>query len=451
MTAPRTPGLPADVTAGQARRAAVSAFVGAVIEWYDFLIFGLVAATVFNRHFYAFDSPTMNLLASFATLGIGFLFRPLGGLVFGRMGDRVGQKRVLVVTMTVMGACTGLVGFLPTYEQIGWWSPVLLTLLRSVQGFAVGGEWGGAALLAVRHAPAGRRAFYSSGVQIGYAVGLVAASTAVSGMSYLTGDAFEVWGWRVPFWSSIVLIAVGLWIRAGVVERPKDPAVRAEGERSSAWAAIRQRPAVFLEIIGLRLVELLTMYLVTTFAVAYADTHLDMPREQMVNVAAVVGALGIVSIPLFAHLSDRVGWRRIYVTGALVAAACAFPFFRALEHGSIVLVVLAAVLLINVAHDMAVSVQQPLITQMFGAAHQNTGAGVGYQVASAVAGGFTPFIATALLAWAGDAWWPVATYLLLGSLVSAGVAAFVVRTPGAPTPGAPSQREPSPRDPSRAA
>lgn len=421
-------GLPEDVTPAQARRAAVSAFVGAVIEWYDFLIFGLVAATVFNRHFYAFESPTMNLLASFATLGIGFLFRPLGGLVFGRMGDRVGQKRVLVVTMTVMGVCTGLVGFLPTYERIGWWSPVLLTLLRSVQGFAVGGEWGGAALLAVRHAPAGRRAFYSSGVQIGYAVGLVAASTAVSGMSYLTGDAFEVWGWRVPFWSSIVLIAVGLWIRVGVVERPKDPAARAAGERSSAWAAIRRRPGAFLEIIGLRLVELLTMYIVTTFAVAYADTHLDMPREQMVNVAAVVGALGIVSIPLFAHLSDRIGWRRIYVTGALVAAACAFPFFLALEHGSIVLVALAAVLLINVAHDMAVSVQQPLITQMFGAAHQNTGAGVAYQVASAVAGGFTPFIATALLAWADDAWWPVAAYLLVGSLVSAGVAAFAVRS-----------------------
>lgn len=444
MTAPRTadlpaeaPGdLPADVTPGQARRAAVSAFVGAVIEWYDFLIFGLVAATVFNRHFYAFDDPTMNLLASFATLGIGFLFRPLGGLFFGRMGDRVGQKRVLVVTMTVMGVCTGLVGFLPTYEQVGWLSPVLLTALRCVQGFAVGGEWGGAALLAVRHAPAGRRAFYSSGVQIGYAVGLVAASTAVSGMSYLTGDDFEVWGWRVPFWSSIVLIAVGLWIRAGVVERPKDPAARSAGAHASAWSAIRQRPGVFLEIIGLRLVELLTMYIVTTFAVAYADTHLGMAREQMVNVAAVVGALGIVSIPLFAHLSDRTGWRRVYVIGSLVAAAGAFPFFLALEHGSIVLVVVAAILLINVAHDMVVSVQQPLITQMFGAAHQNTGAGVGYQVASAVAGGFTPFVATALLAWAHDAWWPVATYLVLGSLVSAGVAAFAVRGARASDPAA---------------
>jgi MHS family shikimate/dehydroshikimate transporter-like MFS transporter len=420
-------GLPPEVTLAQSRRAAVSAFVGAVIEWYDFLLFGLVAATVFNRQFYAFDDPTMNLLASFATLGIGFLFRPLGGLVFGRMGDRVGQKRVLVVTMTIMGVCTGLIGFLPTFEQIGWGAPVLLTLLRCVQGFAVGGEWGGAALLAVRHAPAGRRAFYSSGVQIGYAVGLVAASTAVSGMSHLTGDAFEVWGWRVPFWSSLVLIAVGLWIRAGVVERPKDVPAHPGAARGSAWAAIRRHPRTFLEIIGLRLVELLTMYIVTTFAVAYADSHLGMAREQMVNVAAVVGALGVVSIPLFAHLSDRLGWRRIYVVGSLVAAACAFPFFLALESGSLVLVAVAAILLINVAHDMAVSVQQPLITRMFGAADQNTGAGVGYQVASAVAGGFTPFVATALLAWAHGAWWPVATYLLVGSLVSAAVAAFAVR------------------------
>ncbi len=431
MTALGTTGLPADVTPRQARRAAVSAFVGAVIEWYDFLIFGLVAATVFNKHFYAFDSPTMNLLASFATLGIGFLFRPLGGLFFGRMGDRVGQKRVLIVTMTVMGACTGLVGFLPTFDQIGWWSPVLLTLLRSVQGFAVGGEWGGAALLAVRHAPAGRRAFYSSGVQIGYAVGLVTASTAVSGMSYLTGDQFEVWGWRVPFWSSIVLIAVGLWIRSGVVERPKDPQAGTAATGSGVWAAVRQNPRAFLEIIGLRLVELLTMYIVTTFAVAYADSHLGMPREQLVNVAAIVGALGIVSIPAFAYLSDRGGWRRNYVVGSLVAAVCAFPFFFALESRSIVAIAIVAILLINVAHDMAVSVQQPLITQMFGEAHQNTGAGVGYQVASAIAGGFTPFLATAMLEAADGRWWPVATYLLVGSLVSAAVAAFAVRQPAA--------------------
>ncbi|HEY0215663.1 MAG TPA: shikimate transporter [Cellulomonas sp.] len=424
-----TLGLPGDVTPGQARRAAVSAFVGAVIEWYDFLIFGLVAATVFNKHFYAFDSPSMNLLASFATLGIGFLFRPLGGLFFGRMGDRVGQKKVLIVTMTVMGVCTGLVGCLPTFDQVGWWSPVLLTLLRSVQGFAVGGEWGGAALLAVRHAPEGRRAFYSSGVQIGYAVGLVAASTAVSGMSYLTGDAFEVWGWRVPFWSSVVLIAVGLWIRSGVVEKPKDPTVVAGTRRGSVWGAVRQNPRAFAEIIGLRLVELLTMYIVTTFAVAYADTHLDMSREKMVNVAAIVGALGIVSIPVFAWISDRTGWRRNYVVGSLVAAVCAFPFFLAMESGSFVWIVVMAVLLINVAHDMAVSVQQPLITQMFGGADQNTGAGVGYQVASAVAGGFTPFLATAMLNAADGHWWPVATYLMVGALVSAGVAAFVVRKP----------------------
>ena len=308
---------------------------------------------------------------------------------------------------------------------------MLLTLLRSVQGFAVGGEWGGAALLAVRHAPAGRRAFYSSGVQIGYAVGLVTASTAVSGMSYLTGDQFEVWGWRVPFWSSIVLIAVGLWIRSGVVERPKDPQAGTAATGSGVWAAVRQNPRAFLEIIGLRLVELLTMYIVTTFAVAYADSHLGMPREQLVNVAAIVGALGIVSIPAFAYLSDRGGWRRNYVVGSLVAAVCAFPFFFALESRSIVAIAIVAILLINVAHDMAVSVQQPLITQMFGEAHQNTGAGVGYQVASAIAGGFTPFLATAMLEAADGRWWPVATYLLVGSLVSAAVAAFAVRQPAA--------------------
>lgn len=418
--------LPVDVTPRQARRAAISSFVGAVIEWYDFLIFGLTAATVFNTQFYAFDSPTMNLLASFATLGIGFLFRPLGGLVFGRMGDRVGQKQVLIVTMTLMGICTGLVGCLPTYAQAGWWSPLLLTVLRSVQGFAVGGEWGGAALLAVRHAPRNRRALYSCGVQLGYAVGLVAASGAINGMSALTGEHFDSWGWRVPFWFSLPLIAVGLWIRSGVVEKPKEPQA-ADRKRGSVLAAIRQSPGAFLEIIGLRLVELLTMYIVTTFAVAYGVSHLGLSRAHMVDVALIVGALGLISIPTFAYLSDRFGWRRIYVTGALIGAAAAFPFFFAMQSGSFVLVVVVAVVLINVAHDMAVSVQQPLITQMFGADHQNTGAGVGYQVASAIAGGFTPFLATAMLAWADDRWWPVATYLLVGCLVSAAVAAFAVR------------------------
>lgn len=423
-----TPSRTEEVTPRQARRAALGSFVGAVIEWYDFLIFGLVAATVFNTQFYAFDSPLMNTLASFATLGIGFLFRPLGGLFFGRMGDRVGQKKVLVLTMTIMGVTTGLVGCLPTYAQVGWFAPVLLTLLRSVQGFAVGGEWGGAALLAVRHAPKGRKAFYSCGVQLGYAVGLLAAGGAVTGMSRLAGDGFETWGWRVPFWASVVLIAVGLWVRAGVVEKPKETTA-APQERGSVVAAVRQHPAAFLQIIGLRLVELLTMYIVTTFAVAYGVSHLGLPREEIVSVATIVGALGIVSIPLFAHLSDRTGWRTIYVLGSLVAAAGAFPFFLALESGSFVLVVVAAVVLINVAHDMAVSVQQPLITQMFGSAHQNTGAGVGYQVASAIAGGFTPFVAMLLLSWAGDRWWPVATYLLVGSLVSAAVAAFALRGP----------------------
>lgn len=435
MTTPAsTNGLPADVTPAQALRAAVSSFVGAVIEWYDFLIFGLVAATVFNKQFFAFESPTMNLLASFASLGIGFLFRPLGGLFFGRMGDRYGQKKVLIVTMTVMGVCTGLVGLLPNFEAIGWWAPIGLTMLRSVQGFAVGGEWGGAALLAVRHAPKNRQALYSSGVQLGYAVGLVAASSAITGMGRIAGDGFETWGWRVPFWCSVPLIAVGLWIRSGVVERPKEPVADTQ-KRGSAWEAIRSNPKAFLEIIGLRLVELFTMYIVTTFALAYGVEYLGVSRERMVSLSLIVGALGLISIPTFAYLSDRLGWRRIYVIGSLVGAAFAFPFFFAMESGRFVLVVVVAIVLINVAHDMAVSVQQPLITQMFGSANQNTGAGVGYQVASAIAGGFTPFIATALLAWANNNWWPVATYLVVGSLISAGVAAFAVRGPRKlPTP-----------------
>lgn len=413
----------------QARRAASSSFVGAVVEWYDFLLYGLVAATVFNRQFFAFESASMDLLASFAVLGVGFLFRPLGGLFFGHMGDRLGRKRVLYLTMTVMGVATVLIGLLPTFDVVGWWAPVFLVLLRALQGFAVGGEWGGAALLAVENAPRHRRALYSSGVQVGYAVGLVMATGAVTIMQSVAGDGYETWGWRVPFVAAGVLIAVGLWVRSSVYEEP--PAPRDQEEGLPIVAAIRKHPRAFFEIIGLRCVELFSMYIVTTFAVSYASGVLGLERSFMIDIALLVGVLGIFFIPFFAYLSDRIGRRRVYVAASLVAAASAVPFFLTLEAGNAWGVALSAVVLINIGHDAVVSTQQPLITEMFGKEHRNSGASVGYQVAAALAGGFTPFIAT-WLAEVGGGWHLVAAYLVAGSLVSAAVAAWVTREKSEP-------------------
>ncbi|QIX48782.1 shikimate transporter [Rhodococcus sp. DMU1] len=412
----------------QARRAAFGSFVGAVIDWYDFILYGLVAALVFNKEFFPNVSPAIGTLAAFATFGVGFLFRPLGGVVFGHFGDRLGRKRMLVLTIVIMGSATALIGLLPSFASIGWWAPVLLVTLRAVQGFAVGGEWGGAALMAVESAPPKKKALYSSGVQVGYSVGLILATGFVMLMSSVTTDeAFTQWGWRVPFVASIVLVAFGLWVRSSVEESQEftEKVERLEAElgeqsrkRIPLVEALTKHPKAFLQIIGLRFVELFSMYIVTTFALSYSTNELGMERSFMLNVGLLVGALGMVTIPLFAWLSDRYGRRRVYMLGSALGAVCAFPFFAMLEGGSMIGTVIFAVLLVNIAHDMVVSVQQPLFTEMFGAEYRYSGAGVGYQVASAVGGGFTPFIAAALVTVSGGSWHLVAVYLAGGCVIS---------------------------------
>ncbi|OLL20521.1 MULTISPECIES: shikimate transporter [unclassified Rhodococcus (in: high G+C Gram-positive bacteria)] len=412
----------------QARRAAFGSFVGAVIDWYDFILYGLVAALVFNKEFFPNVSPAIGTLAAFATFGVGFLFRPLGGVVFGHFGDRLGRKRMLVLTIVIMGSATALIGLLPSFASIGWWAPVLLVTLRAVQGFAVGGEWGGAALMAVESAPPKKKALYSSGVQVGYSVGLILATGFVMLMSsVMTDEAFTQWGWRVPFVASIVLVAFGLWVRSSVEESQEftEKVERLEAElgeqsrkRIPLVEALTKHPKAFLQIIGLRFVELFSMYIVTTFALSYSTNELGMERSFMLNVGLLVGALGMVTIPLFAWLSDRYGRRRVYMLGSALGAVCAFPFFAMLEGGSMIGTVIFAVLLVNIAHDMVVSVQQPLFTEMFGAEYRYSGAGVGYQVASAVGGGFTPFIAAALVTVSGGSWHLVAVYLAGGCVIS---------------------------------
>src|SRR6185312_1237432 len=255
--------------ARQARKAALGSFVGAVVDWYDFLLYGIVAALIFNGEFFPNVSPAMGTLAAFGTFGVGFLFRPLGGVVFGHYGDRLGRKRMLVLTVVMMGLSTALIGLLPSFAAIGWWAPVLLVTLRAIQGFAVGGEWGGAALMAVESAPARKKAFYSCGVQVGYGVGLVLSTGLVSLISRSMDDAaFHAWGWRLPFLFSVVLVLIGGWIRSSMDESREF--VEAVGQtahraRLPVVEALLAHPGAFLLIIALRLVELLTMYIVTAF------------------------------------------------------------------------------------------------------------------------------------------------------------------------------------------
>lgn len=265
----------------RARRAAFGSFAGAVVDWYDFLLYGITAALVFNREFFPQISPAMGTLAAFATFGVGFLFRPLGGVIFGHFGDRLGRKRMLMLTVWMMGIATALIGILPSFATIGWWAPVLLVTLRAIQGFAVGGEWGGAALLSVESAPKNKKAFYSSGVQVGYGVGLLLSTGLVSLISHFTTDEqFLSWGWRIPFIFSIVLVIAALWIRNGMEEsaefeqQREKPVAR---KRLPVMEALIRHPGAFLKIIALRLCELLTMYIVTAFALNYSTQNLGLP------------------------------------------------------------------------------------------------------------------------------------------------------------------------------
>jgi len=429
---------PSDVAAvdrekSRARKAALGSFVGAVVDWYDFLLYGIIAAIVFNTEFFPKVSPAMGTLAAFGTFGVGFLFRPLGGFVFGHYGDRLGRKRMLVLTVMMMGLSTAMIGLLPTFATVGWWAPVLLIALRAIQGFAVGGEWGGAALMAVESAPGKKKAFYSSGVQVGYGVGLVLATGIVSILSQTMDDAtFKTWGWRIPFVFSVVLVLIGLWVRSSMEESQEFvKKVIEKGlktRRLPIFEALRQHPKAFLLIIALRLAELFTMYIVTAFALSYSTTNLGMPRQFFLNIGLLVGALSIVTIPCFAMLADRFGRRRIYMIGALFGMLSAIPFFVALDARSTVWIVIFSVMLANIAHDMVVSVQQPMFTELFGTEYRYSGAGVGYQVASVVGGGFTPFIAVALVSFAGGSWHPVAAYLAIGCLISVVVAGGMKRT-----------------------
>lgn len=414
----------------------LGSFAGAVVDWYDFLLYGITAALVFNREFFPQIGPAMGTLAAFATFGVGFLFRPLGGIIFGHFGDRLGRKRMLMMTVWMMGIATACIGLLPSFNQIGWWAPVLLVFLRAVQGFAVGGEWGGAALLSVENAPQGKKAFYSSGVQVGYGVGLLLSTGLVSLISSLTSDQqFLSWGWRVPFLFSVVLVLIALWIRNGMAESQEFEAQQSQGnapqmkKRLPVVEALLRHPRAFLMIIALRLCELLTMYIVTAFALNYSTQNLGLPRELFLNIGLLVGGLSCLTIPCFAWLADRFGRRRIYITGALIGTLSGFPFFMALESQSVFWILFFALMLANIAHDMVVCVQQPMFTELFGASYRYSGAGVGYQVASVVGGGFTPFIAAALVTFSGGSWHSVALYLTAGCLLSALTALLMKKHP----------------------
>ncbi len=381
-----------------ARRAIVASVVGTTIEWYDFFLYGTAAALVFPHLFFPHAAPSVGILASFGTQFVGFAARPIGAAIFGHFGDRVGRKATLVATLMLMGVGTVLIGALPDYASIGIAAPILLVVLRALQGIGVGGEWGGSILLSMEWGSHGRRGLSASWPQLGVPLGLLLATFAVRFMDGATSAAsFDSWGWRIPFLASVVLIGIGLLVRLNVLESPTFKKVAGSGPvRLPVVAAIQRYWREIVLIAFVRVAEQAPFYLFITFVLTYGTKHLDLDKTELLNYTLVAATLSLLSIPLFGWLSDRVGRRRVYATGIILTAAFAFPYYALLNSKSAGLVLLAVVLSL-VVHDLQYGPQASLIAESFEPDVRYSAAGLGYQLASVIAGGPAPLIAAALL------------------------------------------------------
>jgi metabolite-proton symporter len=380
------------------RRAVIASTVGTTIEWYDFFLYGTAAALVFPQLFFPGSSPYAGVLAAFGTQFVGFAARPLGAAIFGHYGDRVGRKATLVTTLMLMGVATFLIGLLPTHATIGLAAPVILTFLRLIQGIGVGGEWGGSVLLSMEWGSAKRRGFMASWPQVGVPLGLLASTGMVKLMSSVSGDSFETWGWRVPFLASIVLVAVGLYVRLRVMESPDFAAVKQTQTvvKRPVWEVIKTQPREILTSAFIRMSEQAPFYLFITFVLTYGTKEIGFSRDQLLNYTLVAAALGLFSVPFFGHLSDLIGRRLMYGIGIVATALFAFPYF-ALLNAKVPGLALLAIVVSLVVHDMQYGPQAALIAENFGTNVRYSGAGLGYQFASVIAGGPAPLIAAAIL------------------------------------------------------
>lgn len=401
---------------------AVASFIGTAIEWYDFYLYGTCAALVFNKLFFPSFSPLAGTLLALSTYTAGFIARPLGGAVMGHFGDRVGRKSMLVLSLLMMGVATALIGVLPTYAMAGVWAPILLVLLRTVQGFGVGGEWGGAVLMAVEHAPPHRRGFFGAWPQVGVPAGLLMANGVYLGLTSALGtDTFLEWGWRIPFLFSAVLVIVGLFIRLRVEESPDFNEVAEKGEvkRFPLVELMRTQWRSVLLAAGVKLSQNAVFYIITVFILTYATTVLDVSEIVALSGVLIGSALSLVNLLFFGWLSDRMGRRRVYLIGATASLLFAFPFFWMLDTQTPVVMWLATVLGL-IAHDMMYGPQAAYFSELFEPEVRYSGASVGYQISSLLAGGFSPLIAVALLGAFDNHYWPVACYIVLIGAISIG-------------------------------
>ena len=412
-----------------ARRAAVASLVGTAVEWYDYFIFGTASALVFGRLFFPGDSPMIGTLSAFAVFGVGFFARPVGGIVFGHLGDRIGRKAALVATLMLMGTATFVIGLLPTAEQIGIWAPILLVVCRLVQGFGVGGEWGGASLVAVEFAPEGKRGAYGAFPQVGNAVGLVLSTVIFAWVSTLPEEQLFSWGWRIPFLLSAVLVVTGFVIRMKLTETPAFQAARESVEAEQEATAPKEKLPLaevvtrfrrpLLLAMGMRAGEAFAGYIILTIGLAYATSYTDLPETQLLLANSLAAGLAVVGYYFFGALSDRIGRRPVFILGAVAGLVLVYPYFAVLGMNSVPLMIVLSVGFYILAVGPTYGVEPSFFSELFGTKVRYTGISLAVQLPSVLIG-LWPAAATGLLiATDGDPW-PIvavsAAFMVLGLL-----------------------------------
>ncbi len=409
-------------------RVLIGSLSGSVIEWFDFLVYGTVAALVFNRTFFPTDDAFLSTMLAYASFSLTFFFRPVGGIVFAHIGDRIGRKKTLFLTLMLMGGGTVAIGLLPDYAAIGVAAPILLLLFRVLQGIGIGGEWGGALLLAYEYAPKHRRGLYGAVPQMGISLGLLLASAVVALLTLLPEDQFLSWGWRVPFVGSIVLVFIGLWIRNGLDETPEFQRIRDTGSRlrlpikevvTKHWRAV-------LVAIGAKAAETGPFYIFGTYVIAYATDILEVRQNTVLLAVAAAALVATIWMPFFGHLSDKVGRAVLYRFSALATIILVVPYYLVLNIGETWAVFAATIVAFGLLWGSVNAILGTLIAESFSPEVRYTGATLGYQVGAAIFGGTAPLIAASLLQASGGQWWPIAVYVAACAGLSV-VASFFIK------------------------
>lgn len=401
------------------RNTVMASVIGSVVEWYDFFLYATMAALVFNQEFFPEFDPLVGSMIAFATFAAGFVTRPLGGLIFGHFGDRLGRKKILVLTMLIMGGSSTLMGVLPNYDAIGVLAPVLLLILRMLQGIGLGGEWGGAAILTFEHAPRGKRGWLSSWPQTGVPLGLLLSTVAVNLASLGGDEALVAWAWRVPFLFSAVLVAIGLFVRLRVAEPQSFKALVATDQRARVplLEVFRRHPKQVLLGVGARLSESITFNVYNAFLLTYTTTVLALPKSYALNGLLIASVIGFFVIPITGRLSDRFGRRPVFGAGAAIALITAFPIFALIDSKAMVLIWIAIVIGWALAACTMFGPEAAFFAELFPARVRYTGMSVVYQIGVLPSGAIAPALSIWLVS-SFDATWPVAIYVMIAAAVA---------------------------------